>query len=233
MSASTPIADCKTAALARILDSIPKGYTRYTLGEVKPEKAQALAQKLHQRHAIGATPARRLTRKQHGLANTLLVMYYPPDAQIVHWLMLFTPGELESPEQLCEVSDKKRLVWLGYELVRRSEAGKTSWTWRRTKAEMKDVYALLNEQLRQHHYAAVEASLQRLANQPGFHGVREQSWVLQQHARARGYKGELPHLYFVQKINHGERLVLSDRGRHSDPVEVTGTASTAVAVTSR
>lgn len=140
MSASTPIADCKTAALARILDSIPKGYTRYTLGEVKPEKAQALAQKLHQRHAIGATPARRLTRKQHGLANTLLVMYYPPDAQIVHWLMLFTSGELESPEQLREVTDKKRLVWLGYELVRRSEASKTSWTWRRTKAEMKDAY---------------------------------------------------------------------------------------------
>lgn len=98
---------------------------------------------------------------------------------------------------------------------------------------MADTYALLNEQLRKHHYAAVEASLQRLANQPGFHGVREQSWYLQQHARARGYVGELPHLYFVQKINHGERLVLSDRGRHSDPVEVTGTASTAVAVTSR
>ena len=213
MPASTPIASSKTAALARVLDSIPKGYTLYIHGEVKPEKAHALAQKLHQRHAIGATPAQRITRKQYGLANALLVMYYPPDAQTVHWLMLFTPGQLESHEQLHDVTDKKkRLVWLNYELVRRPETGgKTSWTWRRTKAEMADTYALLNQQLRQHHYATVADSLQRVANQPGFHGVREQSWALLQHARSRGYTGELPHLYFVQKVGHGERLELSAR----------------------
>ena len=107
---------------------------------------------------------------------------------------------------------QRPLVWLDYELVRRPETGgKTSWTWRRTKAEMADTYALLNQQLRQHHYAAVADSLQRIAHQPGFHGVREQSWALLQHARSRGYTGELPHLYFVQKVGHGERLELSAR----------------------
>lgn len=211
MPATTPIANGKTAALARVLDSVPKGYTRYTLGEVPAHKAHALANKLHQRHAIGATPAQRLTRKGQGLANALLVMYYPPEAQTVQWLMLFTPGQLASAEQLCEVTDKKRLVWLGYELVRRSDRGRTAWTWRRSKREMADAYALLNEQLGKRHHAAVEASLQRLANQPGFHGVREQSWALQQHAWDKGYRGELPHLYFVQKVSHGERLQLSER----------------------
>ena len=211
MPASTPIANCKTAALSRVLDSIPKGYTRYTSGEVPANKAYALANKLHERHAIGATPARRLTRKQHGLANALLVMYYPPEAQTVQWLMLFTPGELESPEQLRDVADKKRLLWLGYELVRRSERGRTAWTWRRTKEEMADAYAVLNAQLGQGHHAAVHETLQRLANQPGFHGVREQSWALQQHAWAKGYRGERPHLFFVQKVSHGERLLLTER----------------------
>ena len=211
MPASTPIANCKTAALSRVLDSIPKGYTRYTLGEVAAHKAHALANKLHQRHAIGATPAQRLTRKGKGLANALLVMYYPPNAQTVQWLMLFTQGQLESVEQLRDVTDKKRLCWLGYELVRRSERGCTAWTWRRTKEEMADAYAVLNAQLGQGHHVAVQETLQRLANQPGFHGVREQSWALQQHAWAKGYRGERPHLFFVQKVSHGERLFLTER----------------------
>ena len=211
MPASTPIANCKTAALSRVLDSIPKGYTRYTLGEVAAHKAHALANKLHQRHAIGATPAQRLTRKRHGLASALLVMYYPPNAQTVQWLMLFTQGQLESVEQLRDVTDKKRLVWLGYELVRRSERGRTAWTWRRSKQEMADAYALLNQQLGKGHQTAVQETLQRLANQPGFHGVREQSWALQQHAWAKGYRGERPHLFFVQKVSHGERLLLTER----------------------
>ena len=125
--------------------------------------------------------------------------------------MLFTVGELESPEQLCDVTDKKRLLWLGYELVRRSGRGKSCWTWRRSKHEMREVYAALNAHLRKRDTAAVQETLQRLARQPGFHGVRQQSWELQQDAWAKGYRGELPHLYFVQKVSHGERLQLSER----------------------
>ena len=211
MPASTPIATCKTAALARVLDSVPKGYTRFTFGDVAAHKAHALANKLHQRHAIGATPAQRTTRRLHGLANALLVMYYPPEAQTVQWLMLFTQGQLESGEQLRDVTDKKRLLWLGYELLLMSVRGKACWTWRRSKQEMADAYALLDAQLGKGHQAAVHETLQRLANQPGFHGVRQQSWALQQHAWSKGYRGERPHLFFMQKVSHGERLALAER----------------------
>lgn len=208
MPPSTPIARSKTAALARITDSIPKGYYRYTCGEVRAEKAESLARKLHQRHAIGATPAQRITRRKHGRANTLLVLYWPDDAARVSWLMLFTDGELDAHEELQEVTAKRRLVWLGYELVRQPARGSTSWTWRRTKDEMAEHYAMLDDALKKHHNGRVADHLARIANQPGFHGVREQSWALCQHARKHGYEGELPHLYYVQKVSHGDRLTL-------------------------
>ena len=51
-----PIARSKTAALSRILDLIPKGYTRYTTGKVSASKAARVIQKFHDRHHIGATP---------------------------------------------------------------------------------------------------------------------------------------------------------------------------------
>ena len=41
-----------------------------------------------------------------------------------------------------------------------------------------------------------------------FHGVREQSWALCQFAWQHGYREELPFLYYVHKVSHGERLLL-------------------------
>ena len=214
MPASTPIATCKTAALARVLDSVPKGYTRWTSGTVNSEKVVALAAKFHRIYGIGLSPGKRLTRRHHGQANCLLVIYWPENSLTAHWLLLATPGEGLESERWVGVADKPRLVWLGYELVRYASRGKTIWTWRRTKTEMAEHYALLNDHFRRHQLTAVEALLQRLARQPGFHGVREQSWTLFQYALSRGYVGELPHLYFLQKVSHGERLVLSNgRGK--------------------
>lgn len=208
MPASTPLARSKTAALARVLDSIPKGYSRVTSGTVLPEKALALVSKLHDRHAIGATPAQRITRKGRGGANALLVMYWPADATLVHWLMLFTAGELDSHEQLREVTSKPYLQWLGYELVRHPTRGATSWTWRRPKSEMAEHHALLAELMAKHHTGALADLLQRLANQPGFHGVREQTWALFQEARRRGYSADMPHIFYQQKISHGDRILI-------------------------
>lgn len=45
----------------------------------------------------------------------------------------------------------------------------------------------------------MEQRLQRIANQPGFHGMRAQSAALCTFATFRGYKGPLPPLFFVQK----------------------------------
>ena len=258
--AVTPIARSKTAALARILDSVPKGYIFYTAGECRAEKMFSLAQKFHQRYGIGCSPAQRLIRKQKGLANALLVIYWPtqsettlvtyldadaapilsPDSELtlasplatapasfsspaeapdeeplvvpkVAWLLLVTEGTgaVREQERLRSVLDSQRLLWLGYELVRHSARGKTSWTWRRTKREMDELYALLAYQLNRRQQAGVAETLLRICRQPGFAGVRKQSRTLCQFARSRGYAGELPFLYFIQKVKHGVPLRLA------------------------
>jgi hypothetical protein len=208
MPPTTPIARSKTAALARIVDSVGKGYVRWTSGTVAAAKAVRLANKFHRLYAVGATPAQRLTRKAHGLANVLLVLYWPADADVVDWLMLATAGDGLGQEALRLVTDKPRLTWLGYELLRHSARGKTSWTWRRPKEEMAEHYLMLELLRGWRNESRMDGFLACLARQPGFHGVRSQTWTLFQAAQRQGFQGELPGLYYVQKVSHGERLVL-------------------------
>ena len=133
-----------------------------------------------------------------------------PQERMAEWLLLVSPGSgvVEEEEALQDVVLKPRLVWLGYELVRLPRRGKSSWTWRRTKQEMADWYAILGEQLSSRKMAKVAQTLQRISRQPGFSGVRQQSWALIQFARSRGYSGEVPILYFLRKVSHGTRLPL-------------------------
>ena len=71
-----------------------------------------------------------------------------------------------------------RPVWLDYQLCRHYDAGEVRWTWRRTSAEVAQLYAELGEELARRRYGEVARTLQRIANQPGFHGVRTQSETL-------------------------------------------------------
>lgn len=128
----------------------------------------------------------------------------------VAWLLLATVGTgmVHEQEQLRDVKGKHRLVFCGYELVRHSTRNKAAWTFRRTREEMANWFALLDDQLRRRRDDDVAQTLQRIAHQPGFAGVREQSWRLSAFARQRGYEGELPFLYFLQKTSQGERLLI-------------------------
>lgn len=205
----TPIARSKTAALSRVLDSVPKGYHRYTFGKVSAAKAGTLANKFHALYGIGCSPAQRLTRKSKGIANAILTMYWAEGADQVGWMLLATVGTGLESEKLRLVDEKPRLSWLGYELVRHSAQGRTSWTWRRPREEMAELHALVAHQANVKHLKALEETLVRIARQPGFSGVRVQSWALCQEARRRGYSGPLPHLFFLQKVSHGDRLALA------------------------
>lgn len=71
---------------------------------------------------------------------------------------------------------------------------------------MAELRALLAHQATQRHYVALAETLERIARQPGFHGVRAQSWALFQEAGRRGYAGPFPQLFYLQKVSHGERL---------------------------
>ncbi len=204
---TTPIARSKSAALSRVLDLVGRGYTQYTTGNVKAEKAEALANKFHRLYEIGASPARRITRRKAGMANAALVMYWPEGAVRMEWLLLVAGAELEG-EQLRDVTDRHRLVFLGYEMVRYPKHGRTAWTWRRPKEDMAEIHTMLAEYANRRAWSAVDELLQRVASQPGFHGVREQSWRIGQAAIARGYPGKLPTLYYMRKLSHGEPLHL-------------------------
>ncbi|EIF68896.1 hypothetical protein BP354E_5813 [Burkholderia pseudomallei 354e] len=208
MPAFTPIARSKTAAMSRVLDVVPRGYHRYVSGTIPAAKAESLARKFHERYGIGCTPAQRFTRKNKGVANAVLVMYWPEAAERVEWLLLATDGSGLEAEAWREVGESPRPTWLGYELVRHSFRGRAAWTWRRTKDEMAELHALVAFQARRQQYVALAETLDRIARQPGFHGVRTQAWNLFQEARRQGYADELPYLFYVKKVNHGEHLTL-------------------------
>lgn len=230
--ATTPIASTVSQALTRVVDLVPRGYVFATQGECLASKAEALAQKFHARYGIGLSPAQRTLRRQRGQANAMLVMYWPgrvkqqehgTSAEVatsdavtetqaeerVRWLLLVTEGAgpVREREQLRDLR-QDRLVWLGYELLR--SGAKASWTFRRTKAEMEALHALIADQLNRKQYPALAATLQRIARQPGFAGVRKQSWSLFHAARTKGWSGEWPHLYFIQKVGHGALMAVGE-----------------------
>jgi hypothetical protein len=73
---------------------------------------------------------------------------------------------------------------------------------------MTNLYAELDEDLARRWHDQVARTLQRIANQPGFHGVRSQSAALFAFVTSRGYEGPLPPLFFVQKVSHGKSLLI-------------------------
>jgi hypothetical protein len=207
----TPISQTKTQALARALGSVSHGYTRVCMGTVPLERLSALAAKFDARYGIAHTKGQRVVNKRAGRANTLFVAYSPPDEYRVEnerlpWMLLATHGEGVETERWQDVKD--RPIWLDYQLCRHNDAGEVRWTWRRTSAEMTNLYAELGEDLARRRHDQVARTLQRIANQPGFHGVRAQSAALCAFATSRGYEGPLPTLFFVQKVPHGKPLLI-------------------------
>jgi hypothetical protein len=207
----TPISQTKTQAHARVLASVTHGYTRICMGTVPPERLSALAAKFDALYGIAHTKGQRVVNKRAGRANTLFAAYAPPDEYRVEnerlpWVLLATPGDGSEAERWVDVFD--RPVWLDYQLCRHNDAGEVRWTWRRTAGEMAQLYAELDEDLSRHRYGSVARALQRIAHQPGFHGIRAQSAELLAFAIGRGYEGELPPLFYVQKIPHGKALLI-------------------------
>jgi hypothetical protein len=74
---------------------------------------------------------------------------------------------------------------------------------------MADLHALLAFQASKRHHTALAETLERIARQPGFHGVRTHASSLFHDACRRGYAAPLPQLPYLQKISHGQRLVIA------------------------
>ena len=209
---TTPIATTKTQALARVLAAVTHGYTRVCMGTVPPEKLAGLAVKFDATYGIAHTKGQRVINRRDGRANTMFAAYNPPAEYLVAgerlpWILLATEGDGVESERWTPVID--RPIWMDYQLCRHNDAGEVRWTWRRTKAEMTRLYAELGEDLARNRHGSVEQTLRRIANQPGFHGVRAQSRALVGYAHGRGYTGEVPRLYYVSSIRHGTPLCIT------------------------
>jgi hypothetical protein len=219
---TTPIANTKTQALARVLTSVTHGYTRVCTGTVPRERLPRLAAKFDRLYGIAHTKGQRVINKRAGRANTMFAAYSPPLEYLgvnerLPWMLLATDGDGVEAETWLDVYE--RPIWLGYQLCRHNDAGEVRWSWRRTKTEMTQLYAELGEDLARRRFDEVKRTLERVANQPGFHGVRVQSKALLEYASARGYGGPLPHLFYVQKASHGVPLALSDEPRFAQNLE--------------
>lgn len=208
MPATTPIASSKSAALTRILDAIPRGYQSYTYGTISAAKAEYLAKKFHQLYGVGLSRAQRLARKKKGRSNTLLVMYWPDISKDAEWVLMATSGTGLEENKLNRFDEKPRFIFLGYELSRHTAFGKLAWTWKRSKQEMTELHLLIESQAGTHNFSALASTLERIVRQPGFHGVNRQSQQLLLAARRHGYSGELPKLFYLRKVSHGEPLQL-------------------------
>lgn len=133
-----------------------------------------------------------------------------PAESRVTWALLASDGEgpVHEREALQCVTGKRRLHFAGYELLRHPVNGRTAWTFQRGRAEMDELYAVLDSQLKRHRHDQVAQTLLRISHQPGFHGVRKQSQRLLDYAVRCGFKGALPRLFYVQKVKHGISLRL-------------------------
>lgn len=133
-----------------------------------------------------------------------------PAESRVTWALLASDGEgpVHEREALQCVTGKRRLHFAGYELLRHPVNGRTAWTFKRGQAEMDELYAVLDSQLKRHRHDQVAQTLLRISHQPGFHGVRKQSQHLLDYAVRCGFKGALPRLFYVQKVKHGISLRL-------------------------
>lgn len=208
MTRSTPVSHTISAALTRVLNFVPRGYCRAFSGAVAPEKVPQLAAKFDRLYGIADSPSQRHTRKRAGRASAVLVLYAPPGAPLVHWLVLCTEGSGLEGEALTALDKKPWLELAGYELVRHNGAGRVSWTWRRPKAQMAEHHNMLRHLCGSQRWDAVGSYLASLARQPGFHGVRGQTFALCLEAKQKGYGGDWPPLYTMHKVAHGEPLIL-------------------------
>lgn len=153
-----------------------------------------------------------MIHKRAGRANAQFAAYSPPEEYLavnekLPWILLATEGTGVEEERWVDAQD--RPTWLDYQLCRHNDAGQIRWTWRRTKPEMTQLYAELGEDLARRRFHEVAKTLQRIANQPGFHGIRVQSRALIEYAQGRGYTGHVPRLFHVQKVPHGVPMIIA------------------------
>lgn len=153
-------------------------------------------------------------------ANTLFAAYAPPgeyraENERLPWMLLATHGEGGEAERWLDVMD--RPVWFDYELCWHNDAGRCVGRGDGHRPKWPNCMRNWVRILRGNDTAQVARTPQRIANQPGFHGVRSQSMAVCPFATGRGYEGPLPKSFIVQQVAHGKHLLITSSNAGTPP----------------
>lgn len=226
--------DRKTVFMQRLADFVRLGYRHYVLGEVRPDRAWALASKFRRLYEVHLHRNQRARARANG-EGSAYVLWWQPHAESVVFALLLTPGQhaARQLEKLVDAADRDGRLTLGdYELVQRPRDGKAApaWTWRLTEEAYEGWRARVLEVVRGGNDFVVQQLITDLTSTPGFAGVREQVKKLKalfraEWSRRRGKKSvpTLPRQRFVQRLeNKGQRLTsicrtaVTPAGEHGD-----------------
>jgi len=172
------VLDRKAVFMQRLADHVRLGYRQYVLGEVRPDRAWALAQKFARLYEVHLHRNHRANLRAAGEASAYCLWWQPHTDRVVYALLL-TPGThtARELERLREAENREtRLTLDDYELVQRPREGQArpAWTWRLNDGAYAGWRARVLEVVRGGNDFVVQQLVDDLMSTPGFAGVREQ-----------------------------------------------------------
>lgn len=208
----------RTVFMQRLADFVRLGYRDYVAGEVRLDRAPALAAKLRRLYEVHLHRNQRARARAAGEASAY-ALWWQPHADTVAFVLLLTPG-LHAARQLERLRDATsrdgRFVLGDCELVQRAREGQArpSWTWRLTAQAYEGWRAYVLQTVRSGNDYAVQRLVDDLTALPGFAGIRVQGKQLRRLLRAEWRRRrpgqqppQLPRQRFVQRLaNRGTRL---------------------------
>lgn len=206
--------DRKTVFMQRLADYVRLGYRHYVLGEVRPDRAWALAKKFSRLYEVHLHRNQRARARATG-EGSAYALWWQPHADAIVFALLLTPGThaARQLEKLRDCGERGVRMTLGdYELIQRPRDGKAApaWTWRLTDEAYAGWRARVLEVVRGGNDFVVRQLIDDLMSTPGFAGVREQAKKLKalfkaEWTRRRGGQAmpELPRQRFVQRLENG------------------------------
>ena len=160
--------------------AVARGFTRWTGGSVRYDRAEALRSKFEQLYAVNPTRAQdmRLRRAEH--ARSRLVLHAQDHGIHFAWWLLVSQGAgiVVQRETLADATDRKQRITLGtWELLRvpkRQTQEAVAWTWRLTEQDFRDRLAHACAIATYESAQQAQELMGAMAKWPGYHGISQQ-----------------------------------------------------------
>lgn len=166
----------KTVFMQRVADKVRGGYNLYVQGSCTLEKAPHLFRKFSERYPLVVSKSTQDRRKTSNLNRYHWMAYFESDTQLVHWLLLLSPGAAPDTTETWRCPSAQRIKLTGYELVRLTRIGsaKPAWSWRYTRERHDDLRNALVSAIRTRRDPELQKLMHSIWRSPGFSGIREQ-----------------------------------------------------------